>query len=94
MRVLTAIPVYNEEAHLEAVLTEVLRHAEDVLVVDDGSTDRTPELLRSFPGVQVIRHPTNRGYGAGLKSAFRAHPRGELRRPGHPRLRRPARAFA
>jgi glycosyltransferase involved in cell wall biosynthesis len=71
MRVLTAIPVYNEEAHLEAVLTEVLRHAEDVLVVDDGSKDRTPELLRSFPGVQVIRHPTNRGYGAGLKSAFR-----------------------
>jgi len=71
MRVLTAIPVFNEEAHLEAVLTEVLRYAEDVLVVDDGSKDRTPELLESFPGVQVIRHPTNRGYGAGLKSAFR-----------------------
>jgi len=71
MRVLTAIPVYNEESHLEPVLTEVLRHADDVLVVDDGSTDRTPERLRSFPGVQVIRHPTNRGYGAGLKSAFR-----------------------
>ncbi len=71
MRVLTAIPVYNEEAHLEAVLTEVLRYAEDVLVIDDGSKDRTPDLLRSFPDVQVIRHPTNRGYGAGLKSAFR-----------------------
>src|SRR3954447_13215911 len=70
MRVLTAIPVYNEEAHLEAVLAEVLRHAGDVLVVDDGSSDRTPELLREFPGVQVIRHETNRGYGAGLRSAF------------------------
>jgi dolichol-phosphate mannosyltransferase len=70
MRVLTAIPVYNEEAHLEPVLTEVLRHADDVLVVDDGSTDRTPELLRKFPTVQVIRHETNRGYGAGLRSAF------------------------
>ena len=71
MRVLTAIPVYNEETHLEAVLTEVLRHADDVLVVDDGSTDRTPELLSRFPQVQVIRHPQNRGYGAGLRSAFR-----------------------
>src|SRR3954454_21074326 len=71
MRVLTAIPVYNEQAHLEPVLAEVLRHAGDVLVVDDGSTDRTPELLRNFPSVQVIRHETNRGYGAGLKSAFR-----------------------
>jgi len=70
MRVLTAIPIYNEEAHLEPVLAEVLRYATDVLVVDDGSSDRTPELLRHFPGVQVIRHPTNLGYGAGLRSAF------------------------
>jgi dolichol-phosphate mannosyltransferase len=70
MQVLTAIPVHNEEAYIEAVLAEVLRHAGDVVVVDDGSTDRTPELLRKFPAVRVIRHPTNRGYGAGLRSAF------------------------
>jgi len=70
MRVLTAIPVYNEQSHLEPVLTEVLRHAGDVLVVDDGSTDRTPDLLRGFPTVQVIRHERNMGYGAGLRSAF------------------------
>lgn len=70
MRVLTAVPVYNEEAHLEPVLTEVLRHAGDVLVVDDGSTDRTPELLRRFPQVQVVRHDRNLGYGAALRSAF------------------------
>jgi dolichol-phosphate mannosyltransferase len=70
MRVLTAIPVHNEEKHLESVLTAVLRHAGDVLVVDDGSTDRTATLLEMFPQVQVIRHPANRGYGAGLKSAF------------------------
>jgi len=71
MRLLTAIPVHNEEGHIEPVLSEVLRFAGDVLVVDDGSTDRTPELLRQFPTIQVIRHPTNLGYGAGLKSAFR-----------------------
>lgn len=70
MRVLTAIPVYNEQAHLETVLNEVLRYAGDVLVVDDGSTDQTPELLRKFPQVQVVRHERNRGYGAGLRSAF------------------------
>ena len=70
MRILTAIPVYNEEAHLEPVLRAVLDHAGDVLVVDDGSTDRTPALLRKFPDVQVIRHERNRGYGAGLRSAF------------------------
>lgn len=72
MHLLTAIPVYNEEKYLEPVLSEVLRHAGDVLVVDDGSTDRTPELLRGFPTVRTIRHERNRGYGAGLQSAFRA----------------------
>ena len=71
MRLLTAIPVYNEEPHLEPVLAEILRHAPgDVLVVDDGSTDRTPELLGKFPEVMVVRHDRNRGYGAGLRSAF------------------------
>ncbi len=70
MKLLTAIPVHNEEKHIEGVLREVLRYADDVLVVDDGSTDRTAELLGGFPGVQVVRHPTNLGYGAGLRTAF------------------------
>jgi glycosyltransferase involved in cell wall biosynthesis len=72
MRLLTAIPVYNEEASLVGVLTEVLKHARDVLVVDDGSSDGTPLLLRDFPTVRTIRHPRNLGYGAGLRTAFRA----------------------
>jgi dolichol-phosphate mannosyltransferase len=45
MKVLTAIPVYNEERHLENVLREVRRYCADILVVNDGSTDRTAELL-------------------------------------------------
>ncbi len=70
MRLLTAIPVHNEEASLETVLSEVLRYADHVLVVDDGSVDRTPELLRGFPTVEVVRHERNLGYGAGLRTAF------------------------
>jgi glycosyltransferase involved in cell wall biosynthesis len=72
MRLLTAIPVFNEEASLTSVLDAVLKYAGDVLVVDDGSTDRTPALLREFPSVRTIRHAHNLGYGAGLQSAFRA----------------------
>jgi dolichol-phosphate mannosyltransferase len=45
MRVWTAIPVYNEERHLLKVLSEVRRYCRDILVVNDGSTDRTGELL-------------------------------------------------
>jgi glycosyltransferase involved in cell wall biosynthesis len=70
VKVLTAIPVYNEERHLEAVLAEVRRHAPEILVVNDGSTDRTPAILARQPGLHVITHPQNRGYGAALISAF------------------------
>jgi dolichol-phosphate mannosyltransferase len=70
MNLLTAIPVYNEQQHLESVLREVRRYSPDILVVNDGSTDRTAALLARHPDVRVITHPTNRGYGAALISAF------------------------
>ncbi|MFN8708573.1 MAG: glycosyltransferase family 2 protein, partial [Planctomyces sp.] len=70
-RLLTALPVYNEESHVASVLTEVLQHVSDVLVVNDGSTDRTASALASlFPQVVVRTHPENRGYGAALQTAF------------------------
>jgi dolichol-phosphate mannosyltransferase len=70
MRQLTAIPVYNEAAHVQRVLAEVRRYSNDILVVDDGSTDGTAELLHRELDVQVLTHPGNRGYGAALISAF------------------------
>jgi glycosyltransferase involved in cell wall biosynthesis len=70
MKVLTAVPVYNEARHLQAVLGEVRRYSPNILVVNDGSTDRTAELLAREEGLTVITHPHNRGYGAALSSAF------------------------
>jgi dolichol-phosphate mannosyltransferase len=70
-RWLTAIPVYNEAAHVRAVLAEVRKYSPDILVVDDGSTDGTSDLLDAEPGVQRITHPANRGYGAAVATAFR-----------------------
>lgn len=69
MRTLVAIPVYNEEKYIPRVLSHVLEYADNVLVVDDGSTDRTPTLIPKFP-VEVIRHAANRGYGRSLRDAF------------------------
>lgn len=70
LRVLTALPVYNEEQTLLNVINEVRHFCPDVLVVDDGSTDRTPLLLAECEGVAVVRHRVNQGYGAALRSAF------------------------
>lgn len=78
MRVLIAIPVYNEENYVLSVLNEVARYTEpvcetaepvDVVVIDDGSTDATPTLLARKP-VDVIRHKTNLGYGRSIRDAF------------------------
>ncbi|MEM8946673.1 MAG: glycosyltransferase family 2 protein [Planctomycetota bacterium] len=69
-RFLTALPVYNEAKHVTAVLDEVVKHASDVLVVDDGSTDGTRELLAQRRDINVLLHEENRGYGAALQTAF------------------------
>jgi glycosyltransferase involved in cell wall biosynthesis len=69
-RFLTALPVFNEAASVTAVLNEVRRYSDHVLVVDDGSTDGTADLLSAREDVQIVRHSTNRGYGAALKTAF------------------------
>jgi len=47
-KALIALPVFNEERHVVEVLTEVRKYAEEILVVDDGSSDRTSEILREL----------------------------------------------
>jgi dolichol-phosphate mannosyltransferase len=69
-RPLVAIAAYNESRHIAAVLDELHKHAFDILVVDDGSIDSTPEILRQYPRINVIRHVKNQGYGAALRAAF------------------------
>ncbi len=70
IRALTALPVYNEVRHLSDVLGEALRYSPEVVVVDDGSDDGTSELLGGRDDLRVLTHPSNRGYGAALKTAF------------------------
>lgn len=69
-RVLTALPVFNEATHVAGVLDQVRRYADDILVVDDGSTDGTADVLASIPGIRVATHPENAGYGAAIRTAF------------------------
>ncbi len=70
IRWLTALPVYNEVERVNCVLDEVVRYSPNVLVVDDGSTDKTTDKLSRRDDVQIVAHQENLGYGAALKSAF------------------------
>jgi glycosyltransferase involved in cell wall biosynthesis len=78
------MPVYNEEATVEQAIAEVLGTTlptnAELIVVDDGSTDGTAEILRSrgWPdGVTVLHHERNQGKGAAVRTAL-GHVRGEL----------------
>jgi glycosyltransferase involved in cell wall biosynthesis len=69
-RVLVAIPCYNEELAIAGVVLRARKHADDVLVIDDGSKDRTAEVAR-LAGATVLVNEKNSGKGHGVRRAFR-----------------------
>ncbi len=70
LRVLAAVPAHNEEIKIGSVLSRFLPGTVDeMLLVDDGSTDRTGELARGH-GATIIRHPRRRGVGAAIRTAI------------------------
>jgi len=81
------IPAYNEEDGISEIVQRVLAVKDDLikagvadlelLVVDDGSRDKTAEIAGQIEGVRLIRHPINKGYGAALKTGF-SQAQGEL----------------
>jgi len=74
------IPAYNEENGIKEIAERVLAVGPalknagvdrlELLVVDDGSKDGTASVAEAIPGVRLIRHPRNKGYGAALKTGF------------------------
>lgn len=81
------IPALNEENGIADIMQRVLSiqpqlpaagvDALELIVVDDGSRDRTADIVRATAGATLVQHPVNKGYGAALKTGFRAA-RGDL----------------
>jgi len=71
------IPAYNEEEAIAQVITGLKnflskeKYDYEIIVINDGSTDQTPQLLERIKGIKVISHPYNKGNGAALKTGIK-----------------------
>lgn len=70
-KVCVLVPTYNNEQTLKKVLNSLLEYTEQIIVVNDGSTDSTPALLQQFPQVNLVSYSPNKGKGYALRSGFR-----------------------
>lgn len=64
------VPTYNNERTLARVLDSVISYSRNVIVVNDGATDSTAEILSRFPELTVLTHSQNKGKGMALRNAF------------------------
>ena len=69
--VVVIIPTYNNDKTLVSVIEDVGQFCQDIIVVNDGSTDNTVHILQGFKNIQLIIHPKNKGKGSALKNGLR-----------------------
>lgn len=69
-RICVVIPTYDNAGTIVDVIERAHKHIKDIIVVDDGSADATPELLSQIDSITVVTHERNRGKGRALLSGF------------------------
>jgi glycosyltransferase involved in cell wall biosynthesis len=70
-KVCVLIPTYNNEQTLRFVINSVLQYTSNIVIVNDGSTDSTGEILRDFQFLHIVSYEKNRGKGHALRQGFR-----------------------
>ena len=68
--ILLALPVYNEREYAKDIINAVQRYCSNILVVDDGSTDGTLDILKMFTSINLLAHRNNQGYGKSIIDIF------------------------
>ncbi|TYB75282.1 DUF2062 domain-containing protein [Bizionia algoritergicola] len=72
LNVCILIPTYNNQHTLKRVVDGVLTYSSNIIIVNDGSTDSTADILKDYPNIQQIHFPKNKGKGIALRTAFKA----------------------
>jgi glycosyltransferase involved in cell wall biosynthesis len=67
LKIIAGMPAYNEGNYIGTMVLNTRQYVDEVIVVNDGSTDNTAEIAR-LAGAEVVQHPNNRGYGAAIQS--------------------------
>lgn len=70
-KITVILPAYDEEVSIGSIVLLTRHYADNVIVVDDGSSDRTADIAKKA-GARVIQHETNKGKGVALKTGFTA----------------------
>jgi len=71
LKVCVIIPTYNNGGTIGRIIADVAAYTNNIIVVNDGSTDGTEDIVRSFPFVELISYPDNVGKGWALRKAFK-----------------------
>ncbi|HMK06049.1 MAG TPA: DUF2062 domain-containing protein [Flavobacterium sp.] len=71
LKICVIIPTYNNGKTLQRVLDSVLLYTSDIILVNDGSTDETSQIVKKYPQLTQIHHPKNSGKGTALRNGFK-----------------------
>lgn len=64
------VPTYNNDKTIEKVIQSTLEYCDDVIIVNDGCTDKTETLLEKYKQLHIVKHPVNKGKGMALRNGF------------------------
>ncbi|BDD02126.1 DUF2062 domain-containing protein [Persicobacter psychrovividus] len=70
-KVCVLIPTYNNEQTLAALINDVLSYTSDIIIVNDGATDQTAEILSTYPLLEIVSYQPNKGKGYALRKGFK-----------------------
>lgn len=61
------VPIYNEQRHIKIFLKKLKKHTQNIIIVNDGSTDKTLEIIKTFKNIHLINLPRNKGKGTAMR---------------------------